>query len=105
MNLAHEIGDTIYVNEENTYGDEQIIIMVAKSEIDFAVCDETIAREMSKHYPEIDFSTDISFTQFRSWALRLTSPLLLDSLNIWLKDIKKSPEFQKLKTKYYKKKR
>ena len=83
MNLAHEIGDTIY----------------------FAVCDETIAREMSKHYPEIDFSTDISFTQFRSWALRLTSPLLLDSLNIWLKDIKKSPEFQKLKTKYYKKKR
>ncbi len=105
MNLAHEIGDTIYVNEENTYGDEQLIIMVAKSEIDFAVCDETIAREMSKHYPEIDFSTDISFTQFRSWALRLTSPLLLDSLNIWLKDIKKSPEFQKLKTKYYKKKR
>ena len=59
---------------------------------------------MSKHYPEIDFSTDISFTQFRSWALRLTSPLLLDSLNIWLKDTKKSPEFQKLKTKYYKKK-
>lgn len=105
MNLAHEIGDTIYVNEENTYGDEQLIIMVAKGEIDFAVCDETIAREMSKHYPEIDFSTDISFTQFRSWALRLTSPLLLDSLNIWLKDIKKSPEFQKLKTKYYKKKR
>ena len=105
MNLAHEIGDTIYVNEENTYGDEQLIIMVAKSEIDFAVCDETIAREMRKHFPEIDFSTDISFTQFRSWALRLTSPLLLDSLNIWLKDIKKSPEFQKLKTKYYKKKR
>ena len=104
-NLSNEIGDTIYVNEENTYGDEQLIIMVAKSEIDFAVCDETIAREMSKHYPEIDFSTDISFTQFRSWALRLTSPLLLDSLNIWLKDIKKSPEFQKLKTKYYKKKR
>ena len=62
MNLAHEIGDTIYVNEENTYGDEQLIIMVAKSEIDFAVCDETIAREMSKHYPEIDFSTDIAFT-------------------------------------------
>ena len=29
MNLAHEIGDTIYVNEENTYGDEQLIIMVA----------------------------------------------------------------------------
>lgn len=101
MNLAHEIGDTIYVNEESTYGDEQLIIMVAKGEIEFAVCDETIAREMSKHYPEIDFNTDISFTQFQSWALRHTSPALLDSLNVWLKEIKKSPEFQKLKTKYY----
>lgn len=105
MNLAHEIGDTIYVNEESTYGDEQLIIMVAKGEIEFAVCDETIAREMSRHYPEIDFNTDISFTQFQSWALRLASPVLLDSLNVWLKDIKKSPEFQKLKTKYYGKKR
>ena len=105
MNLAHEIGDTIYVNEENIYGDEQLIIMVAKGEIEFAVCDETIAQEMSNHYPEIDFSTDISFTQFRSWALRQTSPLLLDSLNVWLKEIKESDEFQKLKMKYYKKKR
>lgn len=105
MNLAHEIGDTIYVNEETTYGDEQLIIMVAKGEVEFAVCDETIAREMSKHYPEIDYSTDISFTQFQSWALRQSSPGLLDSVNIWLKDIKNTPEFQALKQKYYKRRK
>lgn len=100
-NLAHEIGDTIYVKEETKYGAEQLVIMVAKGDIKFAVINENIAQQMASEFPEIDYQTDISFTQFQSWALRKTSPVLLDSLNVWLKDIKESPEFQILTKKYF----
>ncbi len=100
-NLAHEIGDTIYVKEETKYGAEQLVIMVAKGDIEFAVINENIAQQMASEFPEIDYQTDISFTQFQSWALRKTSPVLLDSLNVWLKDIKESAEFQILTKKYF----
>ncbi|MCP9611402.1 transporter substrate-binding domain-containing protein [Coprobacter tertius] len=100
-NLSHEIGDTIYIKEEPVYGAEQLVIMVAKGDIDYVVCDETIARKMAKEYSEIDYGTDISFTQFQSWALRKNSPVLLDSLNVWLKEIKKGDEFRSLQKRYF----
>ena len=100
-NLAPEIGDTIYINEESTYGAEQLVIMVAKGDIEFAVINENIARRMAPEFPEIDYQTDISFTQFQSWALRKNTPVLLDSLNIWLSDIKNSQEFKALTKKYF----
>lgn len=102
-NLAHEIGDTIYIAEEATYGAEQLVIMVAKGDIEFAVIHEMIAQQLSKEFPEIDCNTDISFSQFQSWALRKDAPVLLDSLNRWLADIKESAEFRALLRKYTRK--
>jgi len=42
-NLGNEIGDTIYVEEIEKYGPEQLIALVAHGDIDYAVCDESIA--------------------------------------------------------------
>ena len=55
--------------------------MVAHGDIDYAVCDESIARAAADSIPQIDINTAISFTQFYSWAVRKQSPALLDSLN------------------------
>ena len=63
-NLGDEIADTIYIKEVEKYGPEQLIAMVAHGDIDYAVCDENIARAVTDSMPQIDFSTDISFTQF-----------------------------------------
>lgn len=100
-NLAREIGDTIYIQEEKTYGAEQLIMMVATGEIEFAVCDKAIALQMSKDYPQIDCNTDISFTQFQAWALRKNDSILLDSLNKWITDIQKEDRYKKLYDSYF----
>ncbi len=100
-NLAREIGDTIYIKEEETYGAEQLIMMVATGEIGFAVCDKAIAEQMSKDYPQLDCNTDISFTQFQSWALRKNDSTLLDSLNRWILDIQKEDKYKKLYDSYF----
>ena len=102
QNLGHEIGDTIYVIEDELYSGEQLAIMVAKGDIDYAVCDQQTAVLSQKQLPEIDIKTDISFTQLQSWAVRKDSPILLDSLNCWLEQIRKNGTFDKIYKKYYK---
>lgn len=103
-NLGNEIGDTIYVKEVEKYGSEQLIAMVAHGDIDYAVCDESIARAQADSLPQIDINTAISFTQFYSWAVSKQSPVLLDSLNSWLKTFRKEKEYQDIYSKYYDKK-
>ena len=101
-NLSHEIGDTIFIIQDPSYETEQLIMKVAGGDIDFTVCDEKIATQMEKRLPEIDIETDIGFTQFDSWAVRKDSPILLDSLNIWFSNFKKTKDFQLLIKKYLK---
>ena len=101
QNLGNEIGDTIYIKEIEKYGPEQLISMVAHGDIDYAVCDESIAQAVADSLPQIDINTAISFTQFYSWAVSKQSPVLLDSLNTWLDAFQKEEEYQKIYKKYY----
>lgn len=101
--LAHEIGDTIYIIEDSLYSSEQLMIMVAKGDIDYAVCDRQSATILQKRLPEIDIQTDISFTQLQCWAVRKESPILLDSLNHWMKEIRENGLFDEIYNKYYRK--
>lgn len=100
-NLESEIGDTIHVVENPLYSSEQLIIMVARGDIDYAVCDQQIAILSKAQFPEIDIDTDISFTQLQSWAVRPDSPVLLDSLNSWFNQIRQSGVYDKIYKRYY----
>jgi len=83
--LEEEIADIIYIQEDDLYTDEYLIRQVAEGNIDYAVVDYAIAAKNKKTFPQIDIQTDISFTQLQAWALRKDAPVLLDSLNRWLK--------------------
>ena len=102
QNLEHEIGDTIYVVEETLYSAEQLMILVAKGEIDYAVCDQQIARSTQKALPGIDIQTDISFTQLQAWVLRKDSPILKDSLDKWINQIREKGLYNRIYQRYYK---
>ena len=100
-NLAGEIGDTIFIRQDSTYETEQLVVMVASGDIDFTVCDEEVAKRLAERLPEIDIETDISFTQLESWAVRKDSPVLLDSLNLWMNRFRKTKAFKEMVQKYY----
>ena len=100
-NLEHGIGDTIYIHEDELYSDEQLIILVAKGDIDYAVCNQQNAEQLLSQYPEIDIQTDISFTQLESWVMRNDSPILRDSLNHWLERLKANGTYKKIYNQYY----
>lgn len=100
QNLGDEIGDTIYVKELERYGNEQLLALVAHGDINYAVCEENLARIVSDSLQQIDLSTPVSFTQFYSWAVNKKSPALLDSLNVWILRFKQTREYRQLIDKY-----
>lgn len=99
-NLGNEIGDTIYIREVEHYGPEQLIALVAHGDIDYAVCDESIACALADSLPQIDISTGISFTQFYAWGVNKQAPTLLDSLNTWLDGFLRSKAYGEICRKY-----
>ena len=100
-NLAQEIGDTIHICEMPHYGAEQLIILVATGEIEYAVCDVANAAIFAADYPCIDYSTDISFTQLMSWTLRKESVVLCDSIDSWLSQIQQTDAYREIYTRYF----
>lgn len=100
-NLSFEIGDTIYVVEDDVYEATQLAMMVAKGEIDYSVCEEGVAEKIKSVLPEVDMLTDIGFTHLEAWAVRKNSPVLLDTLNSWIDKIQETKQYTQIYKKYY----
>ncbi len=101
-NLRREMADTFCIVQEPLYDSEQLIDMVAAGDIDYTVCDRQTALRAQARYPTtIDIETDIGFTQLHAWALRRSSPALRDSLNAWLRRMRRDGTFSRIRRKYY----
>lgn len=99
--LANEIGDTIFILEEDK-DVEELIAAVAGGEIDYTVADQHIALVNARYFPNIDVNTPISFPQKLAWAVKKGNPDLLDTLNTWLKDFNESLLSRLIYNKYFK---
>jgi membrane-bound lytic murein transglycosylase F len=100
-NLEDEIGDTISIIEV-PFETEELISMVARGEIEFAVCDENVAIVNAGYFPVIDIGTPVSFQQNLAWALRKeNSDKLAGALNAWILTYKKTNSYTNLYAKYF----
>lgn len=102
QHLTRELGDTIYIDESNEYGAEQLIIMVAIGELPNAVVNRRLAEIIKKDYPDLDSSVEISLNQFQSWLLNRADSTLCDTLNLWIDDFRGSGLEQRLTERYLK---
>ncbi|MBR1883139.1 MAG: transporter substrate-binding domain-containing protein [Muribaculaceae bacterium] len=86
--LSRELGDTIHVMADHSYGAEQLVMLVAGGEVRYAVVNRALATGMAKKLPQVDVSVDISLSQFQAWVLARDNQVLCDSLNSWLRHVK-----------------
>lgn len=101
--LSEEIGGEIIVVED--FADletESVIELVANGSIEYTVADENIAKLIAKKYPILDVKTPVSFPQQIAWGVRDNADSLKQSINQWLKGIKRTSEYNELYNKYYK---
>lgn len=102
QNLATEIADTIYIKEISKYNNEQLMSLVAHHDIDYAICEESIAKGIIDQYPQLDINTAVSFNQFYGWGVSKESTELRDSINQWLKEYMLTKEFIQMVNHYFK---
>lgn len=101
VSLGNEIGDTIFVCEDNEYNAEQLFLMVAQGTIRYAVVNESVAKRLVKDYPQVNISVNVSMAQFHAWAFGKNETALRDSVDSWLRHVKSSPEFVELYSRYF----
>ncbi|MDE5996743.1 MAG: transporter substrate-binding domain-containing protein [Muribaculaceae bacterium] len=90
-NLQKEIGGHITIIEEPELSEEYLAIKVATSAWKFSVVNEKTAKKLKEQYPDLDYSTPVSFTQFQVWIMPQGKDSLLNLVNDYLN--------QRLKTK------
>lgn len=88
-NLGREIGGDISISEEAGLSEEYIAIKVATGEWKYAVVNGKTAEEMKRRYPDLDYSTPVSFTQFQVWVLPQGRDSLLTRVNAFIGSVKK----------------
>lgn len=85
-NLAHEIGDTIYISERNATTERLLTELALNIDsVNLTVANSSLAAEIAREYPELDYSVPVSLTQFQSWILRPAETALRDSINARLR--------------------
>lgn len=100
-NLAAEIGDTIYVEQPQGRTAEHLVMLVASGDIPRAVVYGSLARRMKEElYPQLDTDTPVSFTQFQTWIVNPARAALADSLDVWLRQFRATPEYRALLESY-----
>lgn len=99
-NLSAEIGDTIYIKEDSLYSAEQLVMLVAAGEIDYAVVNEGIARSVAAGDKRVDMKTGVSFTQFQSWILPRGETALKKRVDEMLQKVKQTAVYDSLLVRY-----
>lgn len=82
-----------------------LIAEVAEGLIDYTVADNNIAEITQSLHENVDVQTPVSSEQDIAWAVRSSSPLLLEAINKWLINIKRKPTFNVVYNRYFKNKR
>ncbi len=103
VNLDKELGGGILIHEvpEDSITTEDLITKVAQGKIDYALCDNDIARLNRTYYPNLNIDLQISFVQRSSWAVRKDEPLLAEAANQWYKANVKSRAYQASTKRYF----
>ena len=102
-NLENEIGADIPVAHINgNVTTDEIIKMVVDGEIKRTVADHNIAAINKTYYPILNIDTRVSFSQRIAWAVRQNSPDLLEAINKWINNEKKSDDYYVIYNKYFK---
>lgn len=99
-NLSSETGDSINIREVSLTGNEQLINFVSKGLIEYAACDEKIAKRYLVKYKNIDIFTALGFNQFIAWGVKKDNNELLVSINKFIEEYKKSSGFAELSKEY-----
>ena len=104
INLQEEVGDTIFIEEQNgQIGTDEMIEMVSEGMIDYTVAEQNIAQANENYYDNLDINTILSVKQKICFGIRKDNPLLKARLDKWINQFVKRTSYTYLCKKYFEK--
>lgn len=101
VNLGHELGDTIYIDDSQALTTEHLLMLTAAGRIRRAVVAQGEARIAAAADPRLHICAPVTFNQFQVWAVaKNRNDRLLGTLNHWLTAYKASPRYAALLQRY-----
>lgn len=105
-NLSEEIGDDIEIDVvSGELSTDELIEKVAHGELDLTIADQNIALISQTYFDQIDIETSVSLLQQLAWAVRKSSPSLLEAIDEWIAANQKKSDYHVIYNKYFKNKR
>ena len=106
LNRLQTISDTLngkinIIEEDGGIDTETLIKRVAEGKIEYTVADNDVAKVNQSYYPILDIKTELSEPREIAWAVRKESSALLQSINEWLQQIKRKPDYNVIYRKYF----
>ncbi len=101
QNLIAENKIPIIIKEDSDDKAESLIDLVSSGKIDYAICDEAIAKVEATIYSNIDIETQVGPSQNLTWSVGEKSPDLLSKVNVWLQAFSRSDEYINIYNKYF----
>lgn len=85
-NLSDELGITIHPSERQATAEQLLTAMAGGSDttIRYVVTNRSIARQMAQSHPNLDYSVEVSLSQFQPWILAKQNTALRDTINAHL---------------------
>ena len=106
LNLEEEIGGDIdIVTVKGTLTTEDLIKKVADGEIEYTIADYNIASINQTYYPILNIDVPFSFFFLFAWAVRNSSPVLLEKVNEWIALMRQKTDYYVIYNKYFKNKK
>lgn len=99
-NLAEEIGGEITIKEEPELSDELLTLKVADGSIPLAVVNEKVARKIADKFPNLNYDSSVSFTQFQVWLFSPSDTLVQQKFNDWFEDFRATETYREILNKY-----
>ena len=102
-NLSEEIGGDIrIVQGDPDLETEALIRQVSEGIIDYTVAEEDIGLVNATYYTNLDVKTAVSFPTQIAWGVRRNADSLLQSLNEWILEMRKTSDYYVIYNKYFK---
>lgn len=87
-NLEREIGADINLVERDATSERLLMeLALGADSVPLVVVNSSVAEALAKDFPQLDFSTPVSLTQFQPWIVSKNRPDLRDAINERLKGI------------------
>ncbi len=100
-NLEETLGLCMNVLYYSEIDQEDLLSWVAEDSIPATFSDEITAKVAKTYFPNLDISISAGLPHNIAWAVNLEATDLLQNVNEWLRFFKKTPEYRRLYTKYF----